>query len=283
MGVWKQVGGERDVPRWVVIAGLVATVLSALVAWRTGRDPLEEQIAALHAEREHLGVASQPEPIDYDGSPYEVGEHLHEIETAEARFPTDRITWWVDPAGVDLIRPAVTTADVREAMRAAWSLWAVRLQVEPVEVQREADALVVHRFGFIDGPSRTLAWSTLTDGSQRQQHQRYDTGERWTLGPPAPGQISLPVVAAHEIGHAMGQGHLASGSGALMQPYYSSQVTAPTELDIAALVRLGYKRRTEPPPGEPGGGILTVPARLNVDDVVRELQKLGYGVTPPKR
>lgn len=279
--VLERIATRRDVPRWVVVLALVGLCLTTVAGHQWGRDARDREVDALRTERDQLAVELVEEPTDYEGAPYEAGEHQEESGHQAARFPADRITWWVDPAGVERVRPAVTHAQVREAMRAAWAMWSERLAIEPVEVMDEGSALVRHRFGFIDGSSRTLAWSTLTDGSGRPQEQRYDTGETWSLGGPAPGQVSLPVVAAHEIGHAMGLGHDAGGSGTLMQPTYSSAITRPTDRDIGRMVQLGYARRVVPPTVPPMDGTLSVPATLRAADVVAELRRQGYTVTGP--
>lgn len=280
--VIERLATRRDLPRWAVIVGLIATAIAGAIGHHAGDRQRQPEVDHLRARQAELVELVESEPVRYEGQPYEVGEHHVEHQAAEARFPTDRITWWVDPAGVGQIRPAVTHEQVRDAMRSAWALWAQRLDIEPVEVMEESEALVRHRFGFIDGSSRTLAWSTLTDGSGRPQEQRFDTGESWTLGPPAPGQVALVVVGCHEIGHAMGLGHDAGGADAIMRPTYTAQITRPTDRDIGRMVRLGYRQRVTPVPVPPSPGVIAVPATLRTADVVGELRRLGYTVAEPK-
>lgn len=274
---------ERPTPRWVVVVSVLVAIGTAVLGRHYGRESRQPEVDALTLERARLEVRLGDDPIVYEGVPYEVGEHALAHDHAEARFPSDRITWWVDPAGVDQIRPAVSLGQVRDAMRQAWALWADRLMIEAVEVQSEGEAMVRHRFAYIDGGSRTLAWSTLTEGDRRPQEQRYDTGETWTLGGPAPGQISLVVVACHEIGHAMGLGHDTPSSSAIMRPTYTAAIPKPTDRDVARMVGLGYRQRTEPKPLPPPDDALRVPAILSLTDVVNELRDRGYTVNPPPK
>lgn len=97
-------------------------------------------------------------------------------------------------------------------------------------------------------PGSTLAWSHLaTNDCAARLEQRYDTTQRWN------GQL-LQAVAAHEVGHALGSGHLGDRS-ALMYPYVNASNYTPKPADVKAMLRLGYKERTTPPidPPAPSG------------------------------
>jgi hypothetical protein len=90
-----------------------------------------------------------------------------------------------------------------------------------------------------------LAWSYLAQNSCAVHlEQRYNTRVDWT-------QRYLRAVACHEIGHALGLGHLQTEQ-ALMYPYARVSVFEPATPDITAALQLGYKKRETPVPPTPG-------------------------------
>jgi len=112
--------------------------------------------------------------------------------------------------------------------------------------------------GLIDGRNGILAQSELpigfSPGFIRRLGQQYDTGEAWTLSanPPA-NRIDLGRVMAHEIGHAIGIGHISDGN--LMAPTYSTSIALPRNGDVTeARARYGAPAPTTPPPVNPPAG-----------------------------
>lgn len=240
----------------ILTAALSAGLAAALGVFkeRTGIDvPLAPPVIDLdvfvpgeHPEPATLSAHRPYEGLSYEG-PGAHAAHAHDdAEHAEGngrRWPTDRITYYVDLAGVGRQTTAVKAA-IRGAFAEAWSKWTRPLKLEAVEVDTAAAALVRHRFGPIDGPFGTLAWSYLADGTLRPKEQLYDAGERWTTGPPdGTDRLSIPTVAGHEIGHVLALAHRAPPAGDLMDPTYSEKVTGPTAGDVGRAVSLGYRRR----------------------------------------
>lgn len=75
--------------------------------------------------------------------------------------------------------------------------------------------------------------------------QRYDTAEAWD-------DVMLLAVATHELGHAIGLGHLSKGN--LLAPYYDRRITKPQAGDIEEVVRrYGRPQPKTPPTGTTGG------------------------------
>lgn len=275
---------RRDLPRWVVLAGLVCSLAVAWVTEEQVSGPLEQRIALLEEKRDALAATESPEPVDYDGLPIDPrhAERMH-ADAQDARLPTDRITYWIDPRGIDQIRPPVRPDQVYRVFDEAWAAWSECLQIECVRVETEQEARVRHRWGRIDRRGGTLAWSTLPDGGPRPIEQRYDLNESWSLGGAAPGQIALVAVAAHEIGHALGLHHDAGGALALMRPTYSPSILGPTARDCERAVQLGYHRRADVPDPDGRPGSIDVPARLELADVVEALKGIGWELIPPEK
>lgn len=173
---------------------------------------------------------------------------------AICKWPDGRVTWGMRNHPV----PG-RAADVRAIYEAAWASWAKVANITPIFSDRPSEARVVMDAGTIDGPRNILAWSEMPCGAARQVEQRYDSAENWDLG--EGGDILLLAVAAHEIGHALGIPHIATGN--LMQPYYSPEIRAPQAGDIAEAVgRYGRPGQPVPPPPPPapapGPGYLPV-------------------------
>jgi len=97
----------------------------------------------------------------------------------------------------------------------------------------------------IDGSGKILAWSELPPanaGRNVQLEQRFDTSESW------PRNLLLPTMA-HELGHALGLGHL-QDPDALMYPYMNG-TQKPAAPDIRAIQELYGSSGPDPKPPPP--------------------------------
>lgn len=195
-------------------------------------------------------------PLHFCGVP----ESVLAVASANlAKWPFSRLTWTVtDPL------PGLSNEDWQEAYRLAVSYWAdvCGLTFEYTSNARTANILATA--GRIDGPSGTLAWSELPNGSGRQLTQKYDTGEKkWTINEtPRGGELDIVRVVCHEVGHAIGLPHISAGN--LLAPTYSASVRRPQTGDIAEAVRRYGRRVTPtplptpaPPPAIPGGSTVS--------------------------
>lgn len=168
------------------------------------------------------------------------------LRTSELNaWPEKKVTWSI--AGS---LPQVPAESLKECYQYAWSLWAAVCGIEPEYASNHKTAHVLLTAANLGGPMGVLADSYLApEGVKRnddfQAIQRYDTNEPWhaEVTPPPLRKISLPIVMCHEIGHAIGLGHIAEGN--LLQPSYDPRVDRPMPGDIAeAQRRYGKPKQT---------------------------------------
>lgn len=261
-----------------VLAGVLLAYLLGLVGVKADPTPVEFQ------------QAPDAPAVNYEGARYhgEHGDHAeHVVEVAAARaFPQRAVRYWIDYASAAQIRPPLSADAVSAAIRQAWGWWAEGLDIEPAEV---ADAKSAHLvmsfdrnvFGRADGPLGVLAACELGDGTTKQKRLVFDAAERWTAGPPAANQLSLPTVGCHELGHWLGLGHDDPTAPAVMRPSYSAALPREQPRDIARAVQLGYKLRAKTP-APPTSDVLTFPVSAKAGDLAEALRKSGWSVESPK-
>uniref|UniRef100_A0A3Q2Q1W3 Neutrophil collagenase n=1 Tax=Fundulus heteroclitus TaxID=8078 RepID=A0A3Q2Q1W3_FUNHE len=143
---------------------------------------------------------------------------------------------------------------IHKVIKSALMLWSsVSLIKFRKRKQREADIVVAFvnrdhgdRAAF-DGKGGILAHAYLP-GSGIGGDVHFDTAEDWSLNFTG---ISLPVVAAHEFGHALGLSH-SSDPGAIMYPAYNFVPSFELQLsfdDVRRIQRLYGEN--QPPPRTP--------------------------------
>lgn len=156
-------------------------------------------------------------------------------EEAMARWGRTSLTWTITG-----LLPGYNRDKLREMYAAAWQSWIDVCGIRANYTDGPAD--VNMGSGTIDGANGTLAWSELPPGDDRPLKQKYDTAERWD-------DVMVLAVASHELGHALGLGHLSAGN--LLQPYYSRSITKPQVGDIAEVVRRYGQPLPKPSPSDP--------------------------------
>lgn len=154
------------------------------------------------------------------------------------KWPMRKITYFNE-----LSLPGLTKDQVHTAYDIAFNQWAEVCNIEPLRVEKKEVANIYAKSGRgkknnLDSRGGTLAWSELPcDVSPNiQLDQMFDEAEDWSFS------MAIAVMC-HELGHALGLGHL--NFGALMAPYYDPQVTKPQEEDIREIRRL-YGKRKQP-------------------------------------
>lgn len=169
--------------------------------------------------------------------------------TLDARWRKKHLEYCIDSRVLGL-----SPGTVDDVVRAAFQSWAdvADLKFTQVGSVDEADLVISTgrgpRAGF-DGPSGTLAWAQLPNGSDQPLLCRFDLDEQWVKDPNL--DILLLAVAAHEFGHLLGLDHDAQNSGSLMAPFYKRGLFKPQANDVRRIQAYYGPPTTPPPPPDP--------------------------------
>jgi matrix metalloproteinase-14 (membrane-inserted) len=134
------------------------------------------------------------------------------------KWPKLDLTWHITNYSATT---SLSKATQHSALEKALQFWADASALTFTETSGKGDVNIMfvkqkHGDGAqnaFDGPSGVLAHAFYPQSGEGH----FDDEENWTDG--ENGGINLMIVAAHELGHAMGLGH-SDAPGALMAPYY---------------------------------------------------------------
>lgn len=151
------------------------------------------------------------------------------------------------------VLPGIPLETMKSAAQKAFDRWAAVCDIRASHIISPAEAAdILMGVGRIDGPNGVLAWSELPkERGLSPLNQRYGSNEQWVVADTVPTtKIDLIRVMAHELGHALGIGHLQAGN--LLAPTYSTSINRPQSGDIAEVIRRYGPPRVVPSPAPPG-------------------------------
>jgi len=147
--------------------------------------------------------------------------------------------------------PGLTLEETWQSFDWAMGQWAAVGGIKPSRVASSGQARIVATVKRLDGANGVLAQSELPCGGISQAKQEYDSSEAWNR------TIQAKLVILHELGHALGIGHISTGN--VMAPIYNGNLTKPQSGDISELKsRYGPPIVVTPPIPQPpptSGGI----------------------------
>lgn len=199
------------------------------------------------------------------------------MRTEAARWRKTNLTYYIARRDSDL------PADVWDAqIEQGWRNWMAVANIKITRTNNPNNADIIHDIGQgqrdnFDGPSGTLAWAYLPNGSDQQLLNKFDVSETWVTPDSNNRGIRLVNVCTHEFGHLLGLSHSQMQS-ALMAPYYSVNISTPQSKDDIPRIQALYGPATNVPnpPSQP-----TTPDPTNNEEIIIKLQ--GRVVIPGYR
>lgn len=167
------------------------------------------------------------------------------------------VSWSFETGSRDVGR--VMPAGYRDLIAAAFRSWESVSNIRFAQLADGTTADILIGATAMDGASGTLARAYFpTASSSLGGDIEFDSAERWSIG--TAGGTDIFRVAAHEIGHSIGLEH-ESAVVALMNPFYSEEVSGPLADDIAGAQAIyGAPAPDTRRPGFDAGYYLTVNA-----------------------
>lgn len=171
--------------------------------------------------------------------------------------------------------PFVANKDVETCFQKAFDLWSAVCGVVARAAGRKADADII-----VTSEDREGVWCQLPNESASIA-MILDSKLLYSVDDAPPiAELSLVSVLAHQIGHALGIGHLAPPN--LMSPLYDPRITKPAVQDIQEAVSRYGKSRLQPLPEPPSEAVFEA-GDLTVDDTVPVDDKDYALIAIPKR
>lgn len=113
----------------------------------------------------------------------------------------------------------------------AFSVWEAVADIDFEQVSIDAGADIVLGFDYLDGPANVVGLTAYfpSGNSFAGATIQFDAAEKWQTDTKNTGQqgsdyVNFYSTALHEIGHALGLGHV-DDEGEIMNPYTTSQIT----------------------------------------------------------
>jgi hypothetical protein len=180
-------------------------------------------------------------PTPLDG--WECAVDVHDLQAEVCKVPVSSVLF-----GLGSSWDSFNREDLLAAWRAGLKLWTDQVPLQLGAIYRQNYGHFRCDFLPIDRPGRTVAWSYIPCPWRPPMKQRYDTHETWSLDWSPSVGMSLPLVVAHEVGHAIGIGHGPVGN--VMAPYVNNSINRLGAWDIEQ-VKLRYANLPTPSPEEP--------------------------------
>lgn len=175
--------------------------------------------------------------------------------------------------------PGIDDAAHEAAVMQACGFWMAVAGLDIRFTDDPARASIVMTAGVIDQSGGTLAWSELPCGGQARLTQKYDTRENWVLSETPSNGIDFVRVCCHELGHALGMGHITAGN--LLAPTYSPRIRRPQPGDIEEM-RSRYGQPVPTPDPTPDPIPTPTPGGGNMGDIFKKLFDAILAAIGPK-
>lgn len=161
------------------------------------------------------------------------------MQREEAKWGKKDLKYYIEK----YVPGVLTKSEQQGIIQQAWDFWTEVANIKATRIDTPNGADIVISIGSgakdgFDGPSGTLAWAYLPNGSNSRLLCKYDSAETWIKDKTQRGILMLNV-STHEFGHLLGLEH-SKKQGALMAPYYSPSIAKPQANDDIPRIRALY-------------------------------------------